>query len=266
MRDLLVNLLASVLAGVAVWLFERLRRYRRAARRRAFFGIRRGTTCLLAVSKHASSPSQLSVHRRDVAALVELATIARDCDGRADLITEDDAPRGVGRVTEFCVGGPAGNPRMAAHLRALLPTVRVEALPADPAAAGAAAGDLDLPLSVGGVTFRREPGRAEYVVLARVFGPGTNPEGGRPVFLLSGQTARTNLAAARYLAARHEALFRRYGATGRFCLVLRILEPDAYGADLAELAADLTGRAFPDAAAAPPPGRGAEISRKTSET
>jgi hypothetical protein len=239
-RDLLVNLLASVLAGTAVWLFQRLRRYRRAVRKRAFFGIRPGAVSLLAVSKHASSPSHLSVHRRDVAALVELATIARDCGGRADLITEDDSPQGIGRVTEFCVGGPSGNPRMAAHLRALLPAVRVEMLPVETAPDGAGAGLRDLPLSVGDTTFRREPGRAEYVVLARVFGP----DGGRPVFILNGQTARTNLAAARYLATQHGALFRRYGAAGQFCLVLRILEPDAYGPDLTELAADLTGQAF----------------------
>jgi hypothetical protein len=245
-RDLLVNLLASVVAGTAVWLFQRLRRYRRAARKRAFFGIRPGVVSLLAVSRHASSPSHLSVHRQDVAALVELATIARDCGGRADLITTDDAPQGVGRVTEFCVGGPSANPRMAAHLRALLPGVRVE-LPVGPAPDGARAGARELPLIVGGTTFRREPDRVEYVALARVFGP----DGGRPVFILNGQTARTNLAAARYLAARYATLFRRYGAAGRFCLVLRILEPDAYGADLAELVGDLTVEAFAEVAAVP---------------
>jgi hypothetical protein len=238
-RDLLVNLLASVVAGTAVWLFQRLRRYRRAARKRAFFGIRPGVVSLLTVSRHASSPSQLSVHRQDVAALVELATIARDCGGRADLITTGDAPQGVGRVTEFCVGGPAGNPRMAAHLRALLPGVRVD-LPAEPVPDGTGAGVRELPLTVGGTTFRRDPGRSEYVALARVFGP----DGGRPVFVLNGQTARTNLAAARYLAAQYATLYRRYGAAGRFCLVLRIVEPDAYGADLTELVGDLTGDAF----------------------
>jgi len=243
-RDLLVNLLASVVAGTAVWLFQRLLRYRRVARKRAFFGIRPGAVGLLAVSRHASSPSELSVHRRDVAALVELATIARDCGGRADLITSDDAPQGVGRVTEFCVGGPSGNPRMAAHLRALLPGVRVD-LPTEGAPDGGGAGHRELPLTVGGATFRREPGRTEYVALARVFGP----DGGRPVFILNGQTARTNLAAARYLAAQHATLFRRYGAAGRFCLVLRILEPDAYGADLAELVGDLSDEAFAEATA-----------------
>src|SRR5688572_19334279 len=111
-RDLLVNLLASVVAGTAVWLSQRLLRYRRAARRRAFFGIVPGGSCLLSVARHASSPNELSVHRRDVAALVELASLVRECGGRADLISAD-FPQGVGRSAEFCVGGPSGNPRMA---------------------------------------------------------------------------------------------------------------------------------------------------------
>ncbi len=240
MRDLLVNLLASVVAGTAVWLSQRLLRYRRAARKRAFFGIGRDATCLLTVSRHASSPHQLSVHRQDVAALVEVATIIRDCGGRADLISADDAPQGVGRSTEFCVGGPYGNPRMAAHLRALLPGVGMEIEPAEAIADGGGAGARELPISVGATTFRREPGRSEYVVLARVWGPA----GGRPVFLLDGQTARTNLAAARFLATGYPDLHRRYGAAGRFCLVLRILEPGVYGPDFTEIAADLTDEAF----------------------
>ena len=238
-RDLLVNLLASVVAGAAVWLGQRLVRYRRLARKRAFFGLDKGADCLLAVSRHAASPHQLSVHRRDVEALVELATIARDCGGRADLAAEDDISQGIGRMTEFCVGGPQGNPRTAAHLRSILRGIRIDA-----------AEGRELPFSVGTATFRREPGRAEYVVLARVWGPA----GGCPVFVLGGQTARTNLAAARFLAARYRQLHRRYGASKPFCLVLRIVEPDVYGVDFTEIAADATDEAFQPPGSAPDAG------------
>jgi hypothetical protein len=239
-RDLLVNLLASVVAGTAVWLSQRLLRYRRLARTRAFFGLGDNATCLLAVSRHAASPHELSVHRRDVAALVELATIAKECGGRAELISGDDATHGIGQLTEFCVGGPSSNPRTAAHLRSILRGVRME-IPA-----GA---EKELPVSVGTTTFRRELDKAEYVVVARVWGP----YGGRPVFVVGGQTARTNLAAARFLATRHRQLYRRYGASLPFCLVLRIVEPAVYGSDFTELAADMTDEAFEPPAAAPQP-------------
>jgi hypothetical protein len=239
-RDLVVNLLASVLAGAAVWATQRLLRYRGLARRRAFFGLDRGGDCLLAVPRHVSSPHQLSVHRRDVAALVELATIAKDCGARADLVPEDDLPHGVGRSTEFCVGGPVANPRAAAHLRSLPPGVHMRP------PGGGVADDL---LTVGTETFQAEPGRAEYAVLARVRGPA----GGRPVFVLAGQTSVTNLAAARFLAARHRQLHRRYRSTAPFCLVLRVVEPAVYGADVTDVAADVTAGALQVTAGAGPP-------------
>jgi hypothetical protein len=235
-RDLVVNLLASVVAGTAVWLAQRVLAYRRLARKRAFFGLGAGDECALVVSRHARSPSELSVHRSDVAALVELASIAKECGARADLVTEDAAARGVGRRTEFCVGGPSTNPRTGAHLRSFLPGVRVA--PYDDGG--------DLAVTVGATTYRRAPDEAEYVVLARVSGPDM----AHPVFVVLGQTARTNQAAARFLAARYPDLLRRFGTRARFCLVLHVREPASYGPDLVELAADATGEAFTATAAA----------------
>jgi hypothetical protein len=229
-HDLLINLLASVVAGTAVWSAQALTRYRRQARKRAFFGLDKQATCLLAVSRHAASPHDLSVHRRDVAALVELATIAKDCEAQPNLIA-DNVEQGVGRFTEFCVGGPQGNRRTAAHLRSVLRGVHV----------GPHGPDTDeLSFTVGATTFRRERGKVEYVVLARFWGPA----GGKPVFVLGGQTAQTNLAAARFLAAQHRQLYRRYGASKSFCIVLRILEPSVFGPDFVEIEADVTDAAF----------------------
>jgi hypothetical protein len=225
MRDLLINLMASVIAGVAVWLAQRAVRRRRLNRERAFFGLTAGGDCLLSVARHFSSPRKASVHRRDVAALVELATLARECGARADLANDGAPAQGFGRLTEFCVGGPSGNPRTATHLRTILRGVTFVAAET---------------IAVGGVEYRFEPGIAEYVVLARAWGPARD----RPVFVLAGQTAPTNLAAARYLAAQHRPLFRQFGPDRQFCLVLRIVEPMVYGADFVELVADVTDAAF----------------------
>ena len=234
MSDLLINLLASIIAGTAVWATQRGLRLRRLAVKRAFFGLENGAGCLLAVARHASSPNELSVHRRDVAAIVELTTIAKDCGSRADLTDIGDMPRQIGRLTEFCVGGPTHNPRSAAHLRTILRGVSVASHEVE------APKPRVLAFTVGDTTYTRDRQRADYVVLARVWGP----VGGRPVFLISGLTAQSNLAAARYLSAEFRALHRRYGSRERFCLVLRIVEPDAYGTDFIELVADVTGEAF----------------------
>jgi hypothetical protein len=74
MREVVLSLVASVIAGSAVWLVQRLLNYRRMARKRAFFGVSAGASCVLVAPRHFSSPQTDSVHRRDMAALVELAT------------------------------------------------------------------------------------------------------------------------------------------------------------------------------------------------
>ncbi|MEU4238590.1 hypothetical protein [Actinoplanes sp. NPDC026619] len=231
MGDLLINLLASVIAGTAVWLAGFLLRRRKLSRERAFFGLSAGSSCLLVVSRHASSPRESSVHRRDVAALVELATIARECGAHADRVGEDQPTGEIGRLTEFCVGGPGGaSPRSATHVRAILRGVKYEVFDDQ---------ERRMSFTVGGTAYVLSP-ETSYVLLARFWGPA----GGRPVFFIGGLSAGTNLAAARYLAAHHPELGRTFGADRPFAVVLRVVEPAAYGTDLTELVADVTDVAF----------------------
>ncbi|GAA1594455.1 hypothetical protein [Actinoplanes couchii] len=231
MGDLLINLLASVIAGTSVWLAGFLVRRRKLSRERAFFGLGSGASCLLVVSRHASSPKESSVHRRDVAALVELATIARECGAHADRVGEDQPSGEIGRLTEFCVGGPGdASPRSATHVRTILRGVTYEVFD-----------DVKRRMSftVGGTEYVLSAENS-YVLLARFWGPA----GGRPVFYIGGLSAGSNLAGARYLARHHAVLNGRYGADRPFALVLRIVEPAAYGTDFTELAADVTDVVF----------------------
>ncbi|MBO0867914.1 MAG: hypothetical protein J2P15_05060 [Micromonosporaceae bacterium] len=234
MHDVAVNLLASLVAASAAWLAQWLLRYRRQARRRAFFGVTRGEECMFVVARRAGEQSEHSVSRRDGAALVELAAVVRACGGQADLVPTVDTVERVGRRTEFCVGGPSANPRMAAHLRAMLPGVQIA--PVQGARVQSHSGQM----TVGGTSYQRVPGRLEYVLLAKAYPPDRR----HPVFLLCGQTAQSNLAAARLLATRHRRLIRTHGTSSPFCLVLRIVEPATYGPDFVQLAADVTGEAF----------------------
>jgi len=240
-REVVLSVVASVIAGSAVWLFQRLLHYRRMARKRAFFGVAPGANCVLVSPRHFSSPQADSVHRRDMAALVELATIVNDCGGRTEVVAEDAGQHGLGRLTEFCIGSPAANARTAAHLRAIIPSVRFES---DDGPGGTA-----LAIEVGATAYPASSSLAEYAVLAKTHVPDT----ANPVFILAGQTARANLAAARLLASRYRSLLKAHGASGRFCLVLKIVEPLAFGPDFVEIVADATAEAFQ--ASPPPPGR-----------
>nr|WP_134716188.1 hypothetical protein [Saccharomonospora xinjiangensis] len=232
--DLAINLLASVIAGTAVWLFQRTRLRRRDERRRRFFGLSDRAECVIVTPRHASSPSPHSVNQLDVAAIVELATVARECGADVSLKVQGHSvlfDSGFDSATEFCVGGPDANTRMGAHLATFLPGVSMA--PYDEV------GDV-LTLRAGDEEFHRRPGEAEFVLLAKI----DTGRRGRPLFLLCGQTAITNRAAARYLTANYRALAARHGIDGRFCLMLEVVRPSAYGDRVVRERGDFTSVAF----------------------
>jgi hypothetical protein len=237
MADLAINLLASVITGVAVWAFSRLGRRRRTQRMRAFFGVEPGTRAWCVVGRHHRSPDSLSVHRLDSAAVVELAAVIMACGGRSELLGSDEAPAALGAVPELSVGGPGSNGRTASHLRLLVPGVRVLAR-----GHGAALVTGDRVHEWSGSD--DEPA---YAVLVKTYG---SPPAA-PVFLVCGLTAASNRAAAHHLTANHRELARRYGTGGRFALLLTLRGLHDYGADAIVDVEDITPVAF-TAPATPP--------------
>ncbi|MER5307265.1 hypothetical protein ABT034_05685 [Streptomyces sp. NPDC002773] len=235
-RNVVLGVLATGESASLGWLTRTYLWRRRLRRKQAFFGLRDGSDCLLVVNRHAGSDR--AVHSVDVSALLELSALIKDCGARPEIVQHDEARQGLGDRTEFCVGGPYSNRRMAAHLASLLPglTMNVESEPI---------ADRGM-FTVGGEAYRLVNGAAEYVILARLIGG----DGGRPVFLLCGQAAIANQSAARHLARHHETLARKYGS-GPFALLLKVVHSDAYGPDVVELVADVTRAALTAPAAAP---------------
>ncbi|KDN85035.1 hypothetical protein KCH_31340 [Kitasatospora cheerisanensis KCTC 2395] len=237
MLNVVLGLIASAISAGLGWLAQSVRRRRRLERERAFFGLPNGGEALLVANRHASSPNPNSVARDDVYALMELAALVRECGARSTLTSHDEVRQGLGDKTEFCVGGPDSNERTGAHLASWLPGAAFVAPPAD-------AGHPVRTLLVGEREFpfrssAEQPGGTAYVLLARVhLRPGS-----RPVFLIAGQTAVSNHAAVRHLAAHHRSLARRYGPDGAFAVVLRVLNARAYGPDVVEFEADVTAAA-----------------------
>ncbi|MFE2141578.1 hypothetical protein ACFXA3_07455 [Streptomyces sp. NPDC059456] len=235
-RNIVLGVVATAVSGGFGW-FTRTYLWRRDLRRKqAFFGLPTGSDCLFVVNRQMGGKDS-SLHRNDAFALLEISALIRDCGATVQIVPHDAARQGFGERTEFCVGGPASNSRTTAHLASLLPGVRVD-VSADP---GPERGSI----SVGGETYLWEKGMVEHVVLARL----VTERGTRPVFLLSGQTANSNQAAARYLAKHHRELARRHGRDS-FCLLLKVINSDAYGPDVTELVADVTRPARTPAAAA----------------
>ncbi|MEU8779367.1 hypothetical protein [Streptomyces sp. NPDC048606] len=236
-RNIVLGLIATGLSGGIGW-FARTYLWRRALRRKqAFFGLPTGSDCLFVVGRQMGG-TESSVHRNDAFALLEVSSLIRDCGANVQIVTQDEVRQGFGERAEFCVGGPAANSRTAAHLASMLPGVRTDV--------GLASGHPDRgAIRIGGQAYRWEKGQVDHVLLARL----TTERGSRPVFLISGQTAISNQAATRYLARHHVRLARRY-RDEPFCVVLKVVNSDAYGPDVTELVADVTRDARTPAAEA----------------
>ncbi|MER6038258.1 MULTISPECIES: hypothetical protein [unclassified Streptomyces] len=241
-RNIVLGVIAAGVSAALGWLARTYLWRRRLRRKQAFFGLPDHSESLLVVNRNAGGP-ELSVMRHDVFALLELSALIKDCNAHARVVAHDATQQGFGERTEFCLGGPSSNRRMAAHLSSLLPGVGVNTEAESGPEAGA--------FHIGGEDYRVEAGRSEYVLLARLTA-GSRGEEARPVFLFCGQRAITNQAATRYLARGHERLARKYGS-GSFVLLLKVVNSQAYGPDVVELVADVTRAArtpLPEAAAA----------------
>ncbi|MCM2393939.1 hypothetical protein [Streptomyces albipurpureus] len=224
-RNIVLGVAAAGISAAVGWLARTYIWRRRLHRKQTFLGLPSNSESLLVVNREAGRDG--SVHRFDVFALLELAALIKDCGAQAQIIWHDVARQGFGERTEYCVGGPYSNRRMAAHLHHLLPGVRINVDPAPGPDQGA--------FQIGSERYRLEAGVSEYVLLARL----TAHQDARPVFLFCGQRAITNQAATRYLARNHEKLARKHGLNS-FCLLLKVVSSQAYGPDVVEVVADVT--------------------------
>ncbi|GGO44216.1 hypothetical protein GCM10012287_09280 [Streptomyces daqingensis] len=236
LRDIVLGVLAAGAVAALGW-FARTWLWRRELRRtQRFFGLPSHSECVMVVDRDPAA-GEWAVGRNDAFALLELSALIKECGARADVVPHDATQQGFGERTEFCVGGPTSNRRMAAHLQSLLPGAVVDAERGPDQAA----------FTIGGERHLVERGVREHVLLARLTA-GQDADI-RPVFLFCGQRSITHQAAARYLARNHRRLMRKYGTRGDFCLLLRVVNSQAYGPDVVELVADVTRAAT----SAPPP-------------
>ncbi|WP_328625609.1 hypothetical protein OHA88_12835 [Streptomyces sp. NBC_00353] len=224
-RNIVLGVIAAGISAALGWAARTYLWRRRLRRKQAFFGLPGNSECLLVVNRDAGGDG--AVHRHDVFALLELSALIKDCSAHAQIVSHDTAQQGFGERTEFCVGGPVSNRRMAAHLHSLLPGVKVNTEPEAGPDRGA--------FQIGTERYRAEKGISEHVLLARL----TAGQDARPVFLFCGQQAITNQAASRYLARNYEKLSRKHGSN-TFCLLLKVVNSQAYGPDVVEMVADVT--------------------------
>lgn len=227
--NILIGLVTSVLSGAAVLLWRRAASSRIVHRKAAFFGLRAGSPCLIVMNNHWQLPGSAS--HDDVQVMLEIAALAYEAGCPVNVIPADELRERAEDAVEFCVGGPLSNPRTAAHLAAYLPGVKQR-----PISARSDSGAI----VVGGRKFAFKRGRQEHALVAK-FTPGHSKY---PVILLYGQRAIDSRAAVKFLKQSYRTLSKTVGSINKFCLIIAVTSSDAYGAQAAELAADVTSAAF----------------------
>lgn len=224
---LLVLAAAGLVVGIgAGWYARGSTGGRKQKRRERFYGLPPNSEALIVVNRDAGG-GDWSVAKHDALALLELSAVVKSCGAHVQIIAQDTAQQTFGDRTEFCVGTPISNRRMAAHMQSLLPGVRINTDPEPGPDRGA--------FAVGTERYRLENGVTEHVLLARL----TAGQDARPVFISCGQRSITNQAAMRYLTKNEARLARKYGGNS-FVLLLKVVNSQSYGPDVVELVADVT--------------------------
>lgn len=231
LENLLISLVASVITGVAIWLWNRARHSRTLIRKSSFFGIRPGESCLIVMNHHPLAQNMMS--HGDIETLVEAVKIVHEVGGEVTVAPFDKAIEPAGSITEFCIGSPASNQRTGVHIKNYLKDVS-----ANPSYSNE---PDSLAIVTGGQEFKYERGGRQYALLAKLR-PNSSPH---PVFLISGQTALGNKAAVYYLAQNYDQFLRKKYADTPFCLIIGIKEPKLYGYKSVELVRDITATALP---------------------
>ncbi|WP_261556557.1 hypothetical protein [Frankia tisae] len=227
-----IGILTSVLSGTGVWAWQRLANVRRLARERRFLGISANRECIIVIGHQMQNTA--GIHRADVNAVIEVGGMTNDLGGRFRVLAPDQYRESIGSQVEFCVNGPDANARTKGHMENYLRGVHFR--PYRP-------GHRDsIAIVAGEEEFIRERDRQEYAILARI----RIDRESRPLFLLAGQTAVTNHAAAFFLRSRIRQMDKEYGFDRNFCLILSVDQPMIYGHSAVRLKSDVTDVAFAD--------------------
>lgn len=229
--NIVTGLVATIISGAAVWLWQRGSRARMLRRKAAFFGLRSGQDCLIVMNRHWHSPD--AVASSDVYALLDIASLADELGCAISVQSSNELREGIGDRPEFCIGGPDSNTRTAAHLTSFLPGVMFKPY---------SMVREFVEIVVGDKRFVREPDKLEYALVAK-FTPSNTA---KPVFLICGQTPITNHAAFHFLRRHHRALTKTLPSIDRFGLIVRVTLPAVYGHKMVDVEEDVTMAAFAD--------------------
>lgn len=204
----------------------------------SFFEIKPNDTCYIILNNDPRSPKTMA--HGDVETLIETVKIVHELGGNVEVAPFDEKPKGVGIMTEFCIGGPDSNKRTKAHLANHFNGLRFhDYSPGNPDS---------IAIEFEGKKYRYEKNedgtlKQAYAILAK-FRNNELPNS-RPVFLICGQTQVTNKSAISYLMQNYKKLGKEFNDKP-FCLIVKPRDYKSYGYQDVVRVDNLTGLIFPE--------------------
>jgi len=228
LQDLLIGITTSVITGVAVWLWQKIQQSRLGNRKANFFGLKPNDECLVVLGNYRG---QNATSHGDIDSMVEAVKIIHSIGYGVKVAPFDKAIESPGESSEICIGGPSSNDRTGTHLSAFFNEIHVNShdAPTD-----------RLAIVTKKKVYRYESGEKEYALLSKFY-PRV---GGKPVFLICGQTAFATKGASYYLAKNFDDSIRKKYGNGEFCFIVRVISPWTFGHKSVELVDDISKFAF----------------------
>ena len=228
LQDLLIGIATSIITGVTVWFWQKIQQSRLLNRKAQFFGLRSKDECLVILGNYRGQPA---TSHGDIDSMVESVKVIHSLGHDVRVAAFEKAIESPGECSEICIGGPASNYRTGMHLSAFFNDIYMN--PHD--------AETDrLAIITRKKTYRYEAGETEYALLSKFF-----PKvGGKPVFLICGQTAFATKGAGYYLAKHFDGSIRKKYGDNEFCFIVRIISPWTFGHKSVELVDDISKVAF----------------------
>ncbi|MGD1949992.1 MAG: hypothetical protein ACFB14_10135 [Leptolyngbyaceae cyanobacterium] len=226
-----VGVITSIITGLAVWSWAKLRTSQLLNRRSAFFGIAPKENCLIVINHDPRNQNAMAMG--DVGTLIEMVRLVDTINGKATIAKFDRILEPAGTTTEFCIGGPSSNQRIHVHLANFLPGIVFNDYIAD--------NPDSLAILTKDRTYHYKKDQDEYAILARFF---PEPDA-YPVILICGQTSKANHGAVHYLVKAHDGYLRKtFGNRRPFCVVVKLRSPLTYGVRSVQFVEDISKVAF----------------------
>ena len=117
LQDLVIGIVTSIITGISVWLWQKVRQSRALNANARFFNLKSGDECLVVLGQYRT---QNATSHGDIDGLIEAVKLIYSIGCSVKVAPFDKTIEPPGEMTEICIAGPDSNQRTQIHLSSFL--------------------------------------------------------------------------------------------------------------------------------------------------